>query len=81
MEDKVQMKLEGTMAELLVLLDPELYKKYVQTRNNKMVLYVKLKKALYGTLQAALLFWKLLSQELKNMGFEVNPYYVCVMNK
>jgi Reverse transcriptase (RNA-dependent DNA polymerase) len=81
MEDKVLMKLEGTMAELLVLLDPELYKKFVQTRNNKTVLYVELKKALYGTLKAALLFWKLLSQELKNMGFEVNPYDVCVMNK
>jgi hypothetical protein len=38
-------------------------------------------KALYGTLQAALLFWQNLSTELKKWGFEINPYNFCVANK
>ena len=45
------------------------------------MLYVQLKKALYGTLQAALLFWKLLSETLQEWGFLLNPYDKCVANK
>ena len=44
------------------------------------MLYVKLKKALYGTLQAALLFCSLLSSTLKEWGFELNDYDQCVAN-
>jgi len=45
------------------------------------MLYVQLKKALYGTLQAVLLFWKLLSTTLQEWGFMINKYDQCVMNK
>jgi hypothetical protein len=38
-------------------------------------------KALYGTLQAALLFWENLSSQLQEWGFEINPYDFCVANK
>jgi hypothetical protein len=45
-------------------------------------MYVRLLKALYGTLQAALLFWEDLSGFLINkLGFKPNPYDSCVMNK
>ena len=41
----------------------------------KKVLYVRLKKALYGTLKAALLLWENLSNNLMNKwGFNMNPY-------
>jgi len=36
------------------------------------MLYIQLKK-LYGTLQAALLFWKLLFDTLIDWGFMINP--------
>jgi hypothetical protein len=81
MDELVHMRLEGTMAELLVKLDPKLYRKYVQTINGKSVLYVELKKALYGTMRAALLFWQLLTSKLVAMGFKINPYDWCVANK
>jgi hypothetical protein len=81
MDDIVHMKLEGTMAELLVKIDPILYRKYIQNENGKPVLYVALKKALYGTLKAALLFWKKLTSKLKEWGFTINPYDSCVANK
>ena len=38
------------------------------------MLYVRLSKALYGILRAALLFYKRLRKDLEDMGFEVNPY-------
>jgi hypothetical protein len=81
MDELVHMKLEGKMAELLVKLDPKLYRKYVQVVKGKNVLYVELKKALYGTLRAALLFWKKLSAKLQEWGFVINPYDWCVANK
>jgi hypothetical protein len=81
MDELVHMKLEGRMAELLVKLDPKLYRKYIQVENGKTVLYVELKKALYGTLKAALLFWRKLSSKLVEWGFKINPYDWCVTNK
>jgi hypothetical protein len=79
--EEVLMKLEGTMAELLVKLDPKMYRKCILIKNGKSVMYVKLQKALYGTLQAALLFWKNLTASLKEWGFDINPYDWCVANK
>eukprot|EP00978_Attheya_sp_CCMP212_P027966 scaffold95216_cov68-Attheya_sp.AAC.4 len=73
-EDIVHMKMEGQMAELLVKLDPKLYRKYVQVERGKKVLYAQLKKALYGTLKAALLFWKKLTTKIEEWGFVINPY-------
>eukprot|EP00978_Attheya_sp_CCMP212_P048586 scaffold546300_cov122-Attheya_sp.AAC.1 len=80
-EDLVHMRMHGQMAELLVKLDPKLYRKYIQVENGKKVLYVQLKKALYGTLKAALLFWKKLTAEIEKWGFVINPYDWCVANK
>jgi hypothetical protein len=42
MDKLVHMRLEGTMAELLVRINPKLYRKFVQVVNGKQVLYVKL---------------------------------------
>jgi hypothetical protein len=61
MEGIVDMKLEGPMADMFAKLDPKLYSEHVRTEHGKSVLYVRLKKALYGTLQASLLFWKRLT--------------------
>jgi Reverse transcriptase (RNA-dependent DNA polymerase) len=75
------MKIEGTMVDLLVQLEPHKYKNFVTSENNKKVLYVRLKKALYETLQAALLFWKKLTSKLQEWGFHINSYNQCVANK
>jgi len=40
-----------------------------------------LKETLYGTLQAALLSWKLLSDTLIDWGFTINPYDQIVAKK
>jgi hypothetical protein len=81
MDEIVRMRLDGKMAELLVHIDPSRYEKYVVHENGKPVIYVLLKKALYRTLRAALLFWRRLSSQLKEWGFIANPYDPCVVNK
>ena len=69
------------MAEMLTNPDPNIYWKYVTNKKGRTVLYVELKKSLYGTLQAALLFWQNLTSSLQEWGFEKNPYDWCVENK
>ena len=44
-------------------------------------MYIWLTKALYGMMQAALLFWKDLTGYLIEQGFELNPYDECMANK
>ena len=81
MDELVFMRLDGKMAEIMVRIDPDLYSKFVVEERGKKVIYVELKKALYGTLRAALLFWQRLTAQFKEWGFEVNPYDWCVVNK
>ena len=41
---------------------------------------MQLDRALYGSAQSALLWYELYSNTLKGMGFELNPYDLCVAN-
>ena len=78
-DERIIMLLRGKLAELMVRVDPGLYRKYVTTSDNGVpMLYVRLDKALYGQLQAALQFYKTLRADLEERGFEVNPYEPCV---
>jgi hypothetical protein len=45
------------------------------------VLYLKLIKALYGCVKLALLWYELFAGTLIKLGFELNPYDMCVANK
>ena len=65
--DTVFMKLTGAAADLLVKTAPELYRKYIILEKGKRVLYVEAQKAIYGTLRAALLFYKQLVKDLKSI--------------
>ena len=66
---------------MMVRIDPALYREYVTySANGVPMLYVRLSKALYGMLRAALLFYKRLRSTLEEMGFEINPYDPCVAN-
>ena len=80
-EDTI-MLLRGKLAELLVQIDPTVYRKYVITSSRgEPMLYVKLQKAIYGLLRSALLFYRKLALQLVNFGFTINPYDPCVATK
>ena len=81
-DELVIVKFDAELASLLESVDPDTYSKFKVTEKGKDVMYVELQKALYGTLQAALLFWKELTNFLvNNLGFALNPYDNCVANK
>ena len=50
-------------------------------KNGKIVLYMKLVRAIYEYLKPALLWYNLYPNTLKGMGFEINPYDKCIANK
>jgi hypothetical protein len=74
--------LRGELADMMVQIAPQVYRKYVTfDRKGTPILYVKLQKALYGLMQASLLFYRKLRRELEDYEFIVNPYDPCVANK
>ena len=76
-DEEVTMLLKGPLAELMVMVDPKIYRKH-DTHSSKggALLYVKMNKApyAYGLLKSALLFYKKLVTDLETYGFKVNPY-------
>ena len=44
-------------------------------------MYIRILKAIYGMIKYALLWYKLYMSVLKYMGFQINPYGMCVANE
>ena len=80
-DEYVIVVLRGELAELMVKVDPSIYRKYIShDKNGKPVLYMQLYKSVYGLMRSALLFYRKLRGELEEYGFQVNPYDSCVAN-
>jgi hypothetical protein len=57
-DEVIHVRISGALAELLTRVNPMTYKPFIVMEKGKQVIYMKFKKALYVTLQAALLFLK-----------------------
>jgi hypothetical protein len=56
-DEDITMILKGRLAELMVQVTPNLYRKYISVdRKGTAILYVKMQKAIYELLRIALLF-------------------------
>jgi len=75
--EEVLVRLNRLEAGILCKYKPE-YIKYLQ-EDGTMV--VKLLKALYGLVQSAKLWYECLRTFLVELGFQCNPYDVCIFNK
>ena len=84
-DEEMIIQLDRQMASALMRIDPDKYGPLIlyEGKNNDIpVIYGKANKAIYGTLNASLLFWKNLSKYLiEHMGFTLNRYNQCVVNK
>ena len=80
-EDRVIMKITGTLVDLLVEMSPEVYGPFVVFENGCKVIYVQVIKALYGMLKAALLWYQKFRSDLEDINFKFNPYDPCVANR
>jgi hypothetical protein len=85
--EKVTMKIRGVLVDMLVKMNPELYRDHViqhkhkgRAKGQKMI-YVRMLKALYGMLVASLLYYKKFVADITTIGFESNPYDPCVANR
>lgn len=76
----VLLTFENEFVDMMIEVNPD-YASEVRYEGKRKVLYVKLKKALYGCMESALLWYELCSSVLKGLGFTLNPYDKCVANK
>jgi len=80
-ENRVMMKITGVLVDMLVQLVSEVYGPCVVFENGKKTLYVEVLRAIYGLLQAALLWYNKFREDLEGQGFKFNPYDPCVANR
>jgi hypothetical protein len=73
----VFMRLNKYLTDVLISIDKS-YLKYV---NEKGTCIVKLKKALYGCVESAKLWYDKISLDLYNLGYKSNAYDICVFNR
>jgi hypothetical protein len=79
-EDRLIMKITGGSVKLIIDITPKVYGPFVSTENDRRVLYLQVLMTLYGALIASLLWYKKFRTGLEYIGFEFNPYDVCVAN-
>jgi len=81
-EHRVIVRIRGPLVDVLTSIAPDIYAPYVSTnKTGQKVLIVECLNAVYGTMVAALLYYKKFVKSLKSKGFKLNPYDPCVANK
>ena len=75
------MKVRGKLVKLLVDIDPSRYKSLVVIEKGTEVLYLNILRAIYGMLEASLLWYRKLRSDLESIGFKFNTYDQCVTNR
>ncbi len=78
----VIVRIRGPLVNILVSIAPDVYGPYVSmNKSGHKVLIVECLNAVYGTMVAALLYYKKFVKSLTKQGFKLNPYDGCVANK
>ena len=66
MDEHIIVVPKGQLAEMMALVEPKLYMKYIMTNSNgQLMMYMKMQKTLYGLLGSILMFYKELVKDLK----------------
>jgi hypothetical protein len=83
-DHRVIVRIRGPLVDILVSIVPDVYGPYVSTAKTgqkQKVLIVECHNAVYGTIVAALLYYKKFVKILVKQGFKLNPYDRYVANK
>ena len=78
--ETVLLKLKGDFVNIMCSVN-EQFTHHVVYEGKTKVLSIKVLRAIYGCLDSAMLWYNLYVTTLKGMGFELNPYDLCVANK
>jgi len=81
-DDEVIIHFMGKIVEWLAKIDPKIYRdKIIINKDGKGILYAKVKKAIYGCVRSAYLFYLKLKPDLTSWEFKEDPYDGCTVNK
>lgn len=79
-DKKILLKLKGEFVDIMCRVNNE-HLNNVRYEKNEKVLYLKVDRAIYGCIESALMWYKMFTEILEEMGFKINPYDKCVANK
>jgi hypothetical protein len=79
--EKIIIKICGRLIDILIEICPGVYDDYVIEEGKHKVLYVKMLMVLYGMLISSILYYKKFQKDIESIGFEVNPYNICIANR
>ena len=71
------MKIRGRLVDWLVNMSPTTYKDYVVIENGQKVIYLEILRAIYGMLEATILWYVKFQKYLESVDFKFNPYDAC----
>jgi hypothetical protein len=81
-EHRVVVRIRGPLVDILVSIPSDVYSPYVSTNKaGQKVLLLQCLNAVYGTMVAALSYYKKFVKSLTKQGYKINPYNWCVANK
>ena len=80
-KEKIIMKIRGALVNILLEICPGVYDDYVIYEGDNKLVYVIMLKVLYGMMIASVLYYKRFIKDIKTIGFELNPYDMCVANR
>ena len=80
MKDYVLLRLIKNTVNMMCQINSK-YLSFVTQEGGKQVLYMSLKKALYGCLQSVILWYITFKNCLEHLDFKLNSYNPCVANK
>ncbi len=71
-QEWITMKVQGALVDMLIELEPDVYRPCVVYEKGVKTLYLIVLRAIYGMLQSALLFYQKFRKDLENYGFVFN---------
>jgi Ca2+-binding EF-hand superfamily protein len=79
-DKQILLKLRGEFVDIMCNVN-EQHRPNIVIENGKKVLYMRVKRAIYGCIESALLWYDLFTTTLQGMGFKVNDYDRCIATK
>ena len=79
MDNFVLIRLTGDDVNMMCAANPN-YERFIMMEHGHKMMFLRLKKALYGCVKSMLLWYRLFRDTLQEMGFILNPYNPCVAN-
>ena len=70
---RIIMKVRDRLVDWLIELDPVGFQKFVVIENGQKVFYLLILRAIYGMLEASLLWYRKFRKDLESVGFIFNP--------